>query len=265
MDIFSIMRTTRLFAAACAALVLLAGCRPREMRTATASDEGGLAGMNGTETGLSYDYSVEYVTGGLPAEVRDRINALIIRGLLYDEAAEGMDVPAACARWAEDCKAGYLADIGDLAGEMDEDAGWMYNWSYSVSGAFAGACEARGWRSYRSSASEYTGGAHGMYGDTFYVFDLRDGRTVREEDFLVPGCAEELSALMTDRILAVLEATDAADALLGSPYPNGNFFVDGQGVTWHFNPYEIAPYATGALEAHLSWEELKPFLKKDRI
>ena len=254
------MKTIRLFAAAAAALLFLAGCA-RDMQTATVSGEGGFPLAEGSEIGLSYDYSIEYIDGGLPREVTEKINAAIVRNLLYDEAEDGLDVPEACLRWAGNCEAAYRAETEELADGVDADAAWMFNWSYSAGGAFTTACKARNWQSYRSTAGEYTGGAHGMYGETYQVFDLGTGETVREADFLDPACTEELAELMTGRILTVLEEADAADALLGNPYPNGNFSVDDAGVTWHFNPYEIAPYAMGVLEASLRWEELKPFLK----
>ena len=254
------MKTIRLFVAAAAAILLLTGCA-RELKTATATGAGSVPLTEDSEIGLSYDYSIEYVLGGIPKAAREKINAAIVRNLLFDDAPEDGDVPAACRRWAGDCEAAYRADTEQLADSVDEDAAWILNWSYSAGGAFATACKARNWQSYRSSAAEYTGGAHGMYGETWYVFDLETGETVREADFLDPACTEEVAELMTGRILTVLEEADAADALLGNPYPNGNFSVDDAGVTWHFNPYEIAPYAMGVLEASLRWEELKPFLK----
>lgn len=257
------MKTFRhLFLAAGAALLLLlTGCA-RNLRTATAADAGSIPLREGAETGFSYDYSVEYIIGGVPAEVRDRIHAAIIRDLLYDDAREGMRVPEACARWAESSQADYLAEIEELAGGAEEEAAWMFNWSRSVSGAFTGADRRRGWQSYRSSSSEYSGGAHGMYGETYHVFDMATGGIVREADFLDMECSGTLSDLLAGKILESLgQEGDAVDALLGNPYPNGNFSVDGQGVTWHFNPYEIAPYAMGILEATLSWDELEPFLK----
>ncbi len=32
-------------------------------------------------------------------------------------------------------------------------------------------------------------------------------------------------------------------------------------VTWTYNPYEIAPYAMGAIELAVRWSDLKPYLK----
>ena len=51
------------------------------------------------------------------------------------------------------------------------------------------------------------------------------------------------------------------DLLFGTPEPNGNFYVSEEGITWVYNPYEIAAYASGVIELPISWETLKPFLQ----
>ena len=61
------------------------------------------------------------------------------------------------------------------------------------------------------------------------------------------------------RMLA--EAEEDADMMFGEPVPNGNFGVSEEGVTWTFNPYEIAPYALGIIDLTVSWADLKPYLK----
>ena len=152
--------------------------------------------------------------------------------------------------------------VEDMEIDLDED-GWMLNWSSSVSGAFTEGCKARGWQTYRSSSSDYQGGAHGMYGETYRVFDLATGELVQESDFLREGADEDedLIELLYESLIAGMDEEDVEDGLFGMPYPNANFSVSNEGVTWHYNPYDIAPYAFGVLEASLSWEELKPFLK----
>ena len=51
------------------------------------------------------------------------------------------------------------------------------------------------------------------------------------------------------------------DFFFSAPYPNGNFSVGKEGITWYFNPYDIAPYALGVIDVTLSWDQLKPLLK----
>lgn len=49
--------------------------------------------------------------------------------------------------------------------------------------------------------------------------------------------------------------------MFGSPEPNGNFAVSEEGVTWTYNPYEIAPYSMGIIDLTVTWADLKPYLK----
>lgn len=71
---------------------------------------------------------------------------------------------------------------------------------------------------------------------------------------LVVACTRELS-WKTCRL------EDGEDLVFGMPEPNGNFSVSEEGVTWTYNPYEIAPYAMGAIELAVRWSDLKPYLK----
>lgn len=252
------MKTRSLLAAACAALLLLAGCT-REMKTAIVSDEVFVPQSAGSETGLSVDYHVEYVTGGLPNEAMDKINAAIISDFLYDAAEAGMSVPDACRQWLEALCDGYEEDVRSLMEEVEASNDWMFNWSYSIDGAFTTGCKARGWQSYCSSAEDYEGGAHGMYGETHMVFDLATGERIREEDLLDPDYDREaFSELLYDRLM---EDLDDEQEAFGMPAPNGNFSVSEKGVTWYYNPYEIASFALGVVGITVSWADLKPFLQ----
>ena len=38
--------------------------------------------------------------------------------------------------------------------------------------------------------------------------------------------------------------------------PNDNFLLDNKGLTWIYDPYEIAPYAYGAVSVSLPWSKL---------
>lgn len=259
------MRTIQFWAAAAAALLLLAGCT-HEMKTAVVSDEGTVPFRENSEASLSYNYSIEYITGGVPQEVQDKINRTIISSeIFYDGDPAEVTVPEACAQWAERTIEGYKSDTASMAEDFDwqEDA-WMFNWEFGMNGEFTTACKARKLQSYLGSDNDYTGGAHGSFGLTYWVFDMTTGDVVRQEDLFTEGFAddEDVCALLLARVLDSLDEDFSEEDLFGSPYPNDNFCVDEDGVTWVYNPYEIAPYVMGVLEAKLTWEELKPYLKR---
>ena len=252
------MKTYRILAAAAAAVLLLAGCT-REMKTASVADEGKVPMPGGYDAALSYAYDMQYITGGVPKAVMDKINNYIIRhGILYDEEATLSDVPAACRQWADGLVSGYEEDTEDFAEEYDEEEAWMFNWSFDINGAFEAACKARGWQTYCVASDDYTGGAHGSYETDYTVFDMKTGEVIKEEDFLDTE-AEDLYDLLYDSVLENLDE-DMWEDIYERPSLNGNFLVNDEGVCWVYNPYEIGPYVLGAIDAFLSWEELSPYL-----
>ena len=88
-----------------------------------------------------------------------------------------------------------------------------------------------------------------------------------EDDLFREGWEETLGGMLEDQALEdYAEEADAAgvemdDFFFSAPYPNGNFSVGKEGITWYFNPYDIAPYALGVIDVTLSWDQLKPLLK----
>ena len=46
-------------------------------------------------------------------------------------------------------------------------------------------------------------------------------------------------------------------------FPNGNFLVDGDGITYTFNEYEIAAYVVRETNVFLPYAEIQYLLKKE--
>ena len=43
----------------------------------------------------------------------------------------------------------------------------------------------------------------------------------------------------------------------------GLFSVEQDGVTWYWQPYDIAPYYLGVISVTVPWTELKPYLREN--
>ena len=84
-----------------------------------------------------------------------------------------------------------------------------------------------------------------------------------EDDLLKEGYREPVSELMRESLRATMEGDkEALESIwLDQVAPNGNFCPDDKGISWMFQPYDIAPYALGAISVDVSWEKLKPYLK----
>ena len=251
--------------AALLTILLLAGCN-RGIRTSTVAHSGSTPLSEGSEIGYTHSYSMEYLTGGLPQEVVDRINATIIRrDILFMDEDCGTDVRAACKQWEERGIAGYLSDAGQMMDEFDGEDSYLFNWESGIEGCFLPWDKSHGLLTYCCRANDYLGGAHGMYGESYTVFDTKTGAVVTEADLFGGDWEEMLGEMLAQQaredLADLAEDADIDDILFGAPYPNGNFSTGKDGITWHYNPYDIAPYAYGVIEVSLGWKQLTGMLK----
>jgi hypothetical protein len=99
----------------------------------------------------------------------------------------------------------------------------------------------------------YNGGAHGMYGTEYRVFDRDSGRFVTLQDVFDADKRETLHKAVVESLRKKFELaedqglTDAgffSDELALTE----NFFLSGEGVGFHWNIYELAPYVFGEIE-----------------
>lgn len=112
----------------------------------------------------------------------------------------------------------------------------------------------------------YTGGAHGYNFRLFRNYDVSTGKVFEESDLFAEGYEEPLRELIIAQ-LAQTEEPNPAGLLSQQGYfvqdikPNNNFFLSEEGVTYVFNPYDIAPYSFGESEILLTWDKLEDILK----
>lgn len=112
--------------------------------------------------------------------------------------------------------------------------------------------------SYQRELYTYAGGAHGMTTKTNYVFDIKTGRILTEEDIFGKGFERRVSKLLTEKanILREEDKLPAEDEFYNNwnIVPNGNFALTDSSVIYTFNPYEIAPYCYGIIDIELKIE-----------
>lgn len=117
--------------------------------------------------------------------------------------------------------------------------------------------------SYSVYNETFSGGAHGFYTQQGYTFDKRTGELVTC-DFIEtpedPAFQQLLRQGLTD-YFGPYPTDDwmwPYDELL--PMPQCQPFLDKEGVTFIYQPYEIAPYATGMPFVTIPYDEVSPFL-----
>ena len=120
---------------------------------------------------------------------------------------------------------------------------------------------------YYDDSYEYQGGAHGISGKTYTVYNIATGRRVTEDDIFVMNDENEkaLSEMIVEAF--AVEFSDEKDDMWneGINFINGNFSIGADSLYYQYSPYEIGPYAMGMPRVALHKEAVKPFLKKDGV
>ena len=113
----------------------------------------------------------------------------------------------------------------------------------------------------------YTGGAHGNTLLIYQNFKTENGAPLGLQELFTTGDGflqkAENVFRSSQHISASTAFEDAGFWFDDGFYVPDNFFLSDKGVHFFYNPYEIAPYASGSIELFMSWEELQGFLADD--
>jgi hypothetical protein len=111
----------------------------------------------------------------------------------------------------------------------------------------------------------YSGGAHPNYDRTYFVFDREAAMRVRLSDIIREESRPALRRLV-NRELRAGKKLGPADSLKKAGFfvdeaeLSENFFLSPRGLGFHWDPYEIASYAEGYVEAALPFGEIMNLL-----
>ena len=121
--------------------------------------------------------------------------------------------------------------------------------------------------SYAMDVYEYTGGAHGNRYLLIQNYDLQTGDAVSEQDLFIDDYYEPLKNLLLEALIAQTDEAETKKDLRRLGYsvddvvPNENFYVTAEGITYVYNPYEIAPYAMGCIQISLPWDAARHLMR----
>lgn len=119
-------------------------------------------------------------------------------------------------------------------------------------------CLAQNW-------SNYTGGAHGLYGTNYENIDLQNNRRLKLSDIIDTIAAKKtLEKLLEKEFLKKfpLEKDEKiSDVLLAEKITaTENFALNGKGIAFNYDPYEIAAYVYGQINLFIPYKQIQPFL-----
>lgn len=117
-------------------------------------------------------------------------------------------------------------------------------------------------------AEDYTGGAHGMYVIAYVNYHKTTKDTLGLQQLFSVDNLKEVSKLAEGyfrKNASMNDTTSFEEAGFWFSneefHLNNNFTFSDEGITWLFNPYEIAPFAFGTIEVSLSKEELLKYIQ----
>ena len=153
-------------------LLLAVGCR-RGMSTAVYEDELIMPAGEGSPDSLLLSISLEYVRGGVPAPVKEKINqAILSRAFDLEEQDAGLEETA--IRYRENL-------IDEFLTENTGAQGYTSTWEDRTSGTFGESWKK--WKNYLFTYYQFRGGAHGLQTVCPLVFDLTTGEVVEAQRY----------------------------------------------------------------------------------
>lgn len=186
------------------------------------------------------------------------------------QASDG-DMRKMTEAYVHDYIINYLKEGKNALENYDEDMRGAEEWmSYEERVTGKAVYNAHDIVCYQIQIYSYTGGAHGNSVIHNSAFDCIQCYDIRLGDFINESAFADVSAMMTKSLCDQFEGksieTLINEGVLFQPFtlgPTENFFFTEEGVTWTFDPYEIAPYSTGTISIPLTWEQLYPYIIED--
>lgn len=121
--------------------------------------------------------------------------------------------------------------------------------------------------------SFFSGGLHPQYASVNKSFTAATGAKIRLADVFVPGYGPRLTRIAENKFRAV-KGIKPGMTLHDAGYIffkddtfalNDNFWIGPKGITFFYNPYEIASYAMGTTELLLAYGEIRDLINQSGL
>jgi hypothetical protein len=109
----------------------------------------------------------------------------------------------------------------------------------------------------------YSGGAHNNYATTLYCFDVKNQKRLVLSDLIkIDSISLQKLVEKNFRIQYKVKPDEALTTQLFDNHlaANNNFFFDTTGISFLYNPYEVASFAQGQLIVSVPYKDLKKYL-----
>ena len=112
----------------------------------------------------------------------------------------------------------------------------------------------------------YSGGAHGMTNIAYDIINLNEGKIFLYDNIFKEDSKDSLSAILTQKLrkdYIIPDDVSLIDAgfFVDNIEPNHNVYINGNGIGFLYNSYEIAPYSNGQTNIFLEFDKINDLLK----
>lgn len=244
------------------AVLLTAGCAMHEIQTEDIEYSYAAALSEGYTDSLLIDVNFEWPVRGLRTEALERI-CQELNTAVFGNATQTDDLREALEEYSQQENMAYVKSSTNLRETMirsgDQPTEGMLSWVETIEGRVLEPY--RGMQSYLIYKYMYTGGAHGLDSKKGLTFRLSDGEPVSEDDLFRKDYQPELSKILSRNLPKSVSKEVYNMLFVRNIEPNGNFYVDPEGITYIYERYEIGPYVSGLVRVSVPWSELKDILK----
>lgn len=211
------------------------------------------------------DYEIQLPMGAHFKPLRDSIILWLINRENFDGKSDTLCIRKDMEKTFES----YIKDYTEFANDWDpdsEDGFWseMYTNEYYARGSFIPEFKEKDIICYQEIFYMYMGGAHGLESASYHPFYKKTLKPVLLTDFVPEEYNESLMIALYEEFVA-----QGYDEEYLTNYSTGletsNIYYSEDGITFVYQPYEIAPYCDGIIELTLSWEKVDDMLSKDPV
>lgn len=218
---------------------------------------------------LEMEAPVEETREVVSKNLQNAIISLSMNEDLQRRSESDMHKMSSC--FVHDYLINYLSEGKAALEDYDEDLRSAEEWmSYEERVVGKAIYNSNDLISYQISIYSYTGGAHGNSSLRNLVFDCNQCYQLHLGDVLIDTANDDITDMMYKNLSAQFEGKSieelCSNGTLFQPFtlaPTENFYIDDKGLTWTYDPYEIAPYSTGIITISLTWEQLYPYIDSE--
>ena len=110
------------------------------------------------------------------------------------------------------------------------------------------------------------GGAHGVKDVWYTCVNLNNGSVITGDDLFIDDYESFLTPLILGKLVEIRKVESPKELEKEGFFdtsdirPNNNFYLNEKGITYVYNPYEIAAYYIGTLEVFIPYEDITVIL-----